>query len=254
MVSKISNPWYHISYWVIVLLTLIFVFGRSWGNDLAAFFFVAMLFPVVLGTSYFFNYYLVPFYLLKKKYFWFVLYSVYTLIISLYLETLVLLFSFVYFAKFSISNLGPNANSTLLLALVMYLLVFFGSFMVMIGQIKENQQTISRLISEQRKINLSFLEVTSNRKLVRIPFDEITYIESLADYIKIHTYKNEIISKEKISNLNERLPQIFIRIHRSFIVNKNKVTAVRYNELEIEDQIFTIGRSYQKKVKDRFGG
>lgn len=249
--NKISNPFYHIFYWMVVLITLTLVFGRSWGNQMAAFFFVAMLFPVVLGTSYFFNYYLVPYFLLRKKYFRFVLYSIYTFIISLYLETLVLLFSFVYFAKFSISNMGPNANSTLLLALVMYLLVFIGSFMVMIGQIKENQKIITDLMNEKKKMELKFLEITSSRKLVRIPYDEILFIESLADYIKIHTESSEITSKEKISNIYKRLPSIFIRIHRSFIVNKNKVTAIRYSELEINNKIFTIGRSYQRDVKGK---
>lgn len=53
MKIKIKNPWYHIIYWLIVIITLALVFGRSWGNNIAAVFFVSMLLPVVLGTSYF---------------------------------------------------------------------------------------------------------------------------------------------------------------------------------------------------------
>ena len=245
-----TNPWYHIAYWIIVILTLSLVFGRSWGNNIAAVFFVTMLLPVVLGTSYFFNYYLVPRYFLKRKYLSFALYTFYTIVISLYLETLVLLFSFVYFANFSIHNMGPNSHATLLLGVVMYLLVFVGSFLLMAQQVRENQKQIRSLLLEKEKNDKSFLEIISNRKLVRIPFDDIVYIESLADYITVHTDNDQIISKEKISKLNNDLPDMFLRIHRSFIVNKNKVTSKRSGELELGGVILTIGRSYQNAVKE----
>lgn len=248
-----TNPWYHIAYWIIVILTLSLVFGRSWGNNIAAVFFVTMLLPVVLGTSYFFNYYLVPQYFLKRKYLSFALYTFYTIVISLYIETLVLLFSFVYFANLSIDNMGPNSHATLLLGVVMYLLVFLGSFLLMAQQVRENQKQIRSLLLEKEKNDKSFLEIVSNRKLVRIPFEDIIYIESLADYITIHTVNNQVKSKEKISKLYIELPDIFVRIHRSFIVNKDKVTGKRSGELEIGELTLTIGRSYQKAVKDVFG-
>ncbi len=60
MKRKSSNPYLHVAYWMVVILTLTLVFGLSWGNNLAAFYFVSMLLPIVLGTSYFFNYILVP--------------------------------------------------------------------------------------------------------------------------------------------------------------------------------------------------
>ncbi|PLX06523.1 MAG: hypothetical protein C0598_13570 [Marinilabiliales bacterium] len=247
-----KNPWYHIIYWMIVIVTLALVFGRSWGNNIAAIFFVSMLLPVVLGTSYFFNYFLVPKYFLKKKYFWFILYSFYTLVISLYLETLVLLFSFIYFANFQIDSIGPNAHATLLMAVVMYLLVFLGSFLLMAQQMKENQKVITELVEEKKKRDIAFLEIVSNRKKVRLPFEEIIYIESLADYIMVYTEKEQIRSKIKISKINSKLPDLFVRIHRSFIVNREKVTAYQSGELEIGEKVFSIGRSYQKEVREYF--
>ena len=250
MNKKIENPYYHIFYWIFVILVLTLVFGFSWGNNSAAFFFVSMLLPIVLGTSYFFNYVLVPKYYLPKRYGKFALYSFCTAVISLYLEMMVLLFSFVYMVKLSYDNLNPNATEILLLALVQYLLVFIGSFLLMMNQITENRQVIQQLLDEKEKMKKSFLGITSNRKITKIPYDEIIYIESLSDYIKVNTVKDQIVSKEKISNLASRLPDVFLRIHRSFIVNTDRIKEVSFDELLVDDIRLNIGRSYRNEVKE----
>lgn len=250
MKIKSSNPLYHILYIIFVFLTLMLVFGRSWGNKMAAFYFISMLLPVVLGTSYFFNYVLVPRFYLKKKYFRFGLYTLYTFIISLYLETIVLLFSLIYMANYSFRNMSPNASDAMMLALVLYLLVFLGSFLLMARQIKEEQQIIQHLMVEKEKMEKAFLEIMSNRKMTKISFDEIVYIESLADYIKIKTTNDEIVSKEKISHLASRLPDLFLRIHRSFIINKEKIKSFSYNEVQVGDIYLNIGRSYREAVRE----
>jgi signal transduction histidine kinase len=245
-----SHLFSYIVYFGLVVIVLTLVFGRSWGNNTAAFFFVSMLLPIVLGTSYFFNYFLVPKFLLKKKYVKFTLYSLYTAIISLYFEMIVLLFSFVYINNFNYNNLAPNASDTILLAVILYLLVFMGMFFLMVHQIKEHRLEIQQLLVEKNKLNDPFLEIISNRKLVRIPYSDIVYIESLSDYIKVNTTTDQIISKEKISNLSSLLPDVFLRIHRSFIINKEKIKRISYDEVMVEDVRLSIGRSYRKVVKN----
>ena len=202
-----------------------------------------------MGTFYFFNYYLVPQFLLKKKYFWFGLNFLYTLVVSLYLEMLVLTFSFIYLANFDLGQMGPNSSDSLLLAVVMYLVVFFGSFFLMVQQLVESNKKIEVLKEEKKKHEKTFLELISNRKLVRVPHENIIYIESLSDYIKVHLMQQtEIGSKEKISVIEERLPGYFIRIHRSFIVNSYKITRTNSNEIELDGTVLNIGRSYKKQV------
>lgn len=251
MKEKSSDPLIHILFSGIVVLVLTLVFGRSWGNNTAAFFFISMLLPIVLGTAYFFNYVLVPKYLLKKKYVKFAIYSIYTAIVSFYLESIVLMFSFIYIGNYNFSNLGPNASDTILLAVVLYLLVFIGMLLLMVSQKKqENRLVIQQLQAEKEKMKNPFLEIMSNRKTARIPYNDIVYIESLSDYIRINTTNGEVISKEKISNLASRLPDNFIRIHRSFIINKEKIKSISYDEVIVEDVNLSIGRSYRKVVKD----
>ena len=250
MHRKTENPYYHIVYWIFVILALTLVFGFSWEDNSAAFFFVSMLLPIVLGTSYFFKYVLVPRYFLTKRYGKFAFYSFCTAVISVYLEMMVLLFSFVYMVKLSYQNLNPNATQILLLAVVQYLLVFVGSFLLMMNQIIENRKVIQQLLDEKEKMKKSFLEIVSNRKMTKIPYDDILYIESLSDYIKVNTEENQIISKEKISNIASRLPDTFLRIHRSFIVNTERINEVSYDELKVDDVRLNIGRSYRNEVKE----
>ena len=240
----------HIAYGVVVVLVLTVVFGRSWGNNIAAFYFISMLLPIVLGTSYFFNYYLVPGYLLKRKYLKFILYTLYTAIVSVYLEMIVLMFSFIYLGNFNFSNLGPNTSDTILLAVILYLLVFVGVLLIMLRQVRDHRLLIQELMAEKSKMKDPFLEIMSNRKLARIPYQEIIYIESFSDYIRVNTLKDQITSKEKISNLAERLPETFIRIHRSFIINKEKIRSLSYDEVTVEEVSLNIGRSYRKAVKE----
>ena len=171
-------------------------------------------------------------------------------VISVYLEMIVLVISYVYLVNLSFQNLSPNATQIVLLAVVLYLLVFIGSFLLMMKQITENRRVIQQLLDEKEKMKKSFLEIMSNRKLTKIPYDDIVYIESLSDYIKVVRVKDQIKSKEKISNLTFRLPDIFLRIHRSFIINTEKIKSISYNEVMVDDLPLTIGRSYRKAVKE----
>ncbi|MBS2213616.1 LytTR family transcriptional regulator [Carboxylicivirga mesophila] len=251
MYKKSKNPYFHIAYWIFVLLVLTKTFGFSWGNTTAAFFFVCMLLPIVIGTSYFFNYVLVPKFYLTKRYGRFAFYTFCMAVVSVYLEMMVLLFSYVYLVNLNFAAINPDATQLKLLVVVLYLLVFIGTFFLMMNQISENRTMIEGLLAEQEKMKKSFLEIMSNRKLAKIPYDEIVYIESLSDYIRVITTSNEVVSKEKISRLAERLPDTFLRIHRSFIINTDRLKEHSLDEVLVDDVRLNIGRSYRKVVKEK---
>jgi len=250
MQKKSENPYYHIVYWIIILLVLGRTFGFSWGDKSVAFTFIGMLLPIVIGTSYFFNYVLVPKFFLTKRYLRFAFYTFCTAIVSVYLETLVLVFTYVYLVDLNYQDLSPDAAQLALLSVVLYMLVFVGSLLFMVNQIHENRKVIQSLLDEKEKMKKSFLEIMSNRKMTKIPYDDIVYIESLADYIKVMTINNEVTSKEKISKLDERLPDKFLRIHRSFIINTERIKERSADEVLVDDVRLNIGRSYRKKVKE----
>lgn len=99
------------------------------------------------------------------------------------------------------------------------------------------------------KNNNHFMFVRADRKMVKIDFKSILYIESLSDYVKIFTSKKSIITRETISNLEQKLEgKSFIRIHRSFIVSFDKITSYTNEFIEIDKKALPISRSYKESV------
>ncbi len=97
----------------------------------------------------------------------------------------------------------------------------------------------------------SSIFVNVNKKYVKVIYDDILYIESVKDYIHIHTASDTIITKEKISEFELKLPVTFLRVHRSFIVNSTKLTAFTAQDVEIGDKEIPIGKSYKNEVMGR---
>ena len=78
--------------------------------------------------------------------------------------------------------------------------------------------------------------------------NDILYIESLGDYIKIMTHEDSIVSKSTITEFLELLPKDFVRIHRSYIVNSQHIKAYNKNEIHIQAKVLPIGISYKGEV------
>jgi DNA-binding LytR/AlgR family response regulator len=97
-----------------------------------------------------------------------------------------------------------------------------------------------------------FIYVKSEKKNVKILLREILFIESLKDYIKIHMPNKTIITQVQISAIEQRLPDSLLRIHRSFIIAKDKITAYTQHDFEIGKHQIPIGRSYKIIVSKNF--
>ncbi len=94
----------------------------------------------------------------------------------------------------------------------------------------------------------SFIFVNTNRKHIKVWFKDILYVESVKDYVRIHRSKQSIMTKDKISEFEHKLPDHFLRIHRSFIINTQKISAYTSHDIEIEGREIPIGISYKKGV------
>ncbi|TMM57287.1 response regulator transcription factor [Maribacter algarum] len=90
--------------------------------------------------------------------------------------------------------------------------------------------------------------VNANKKFIKLEFDDITYVESMKDYVQIHATNKSVVTKEAITSFAAKLPAEFLRIHRSFIVNTKKVTAFTKVDVEINDRELPIGSSYKETV------
>jgi two-component system, LytTR family, response regulator LytT len=243
------KSFYHILFWIVITVVLTLIFGASWENYTQSFYFISMLLPIVVGTSYIFNFFLVPRYLLTGRYFLFGLYLLYTVIVSLYLEMVVLTVSFVYLANFNFGNMGSYASDSLILAIVLFLVVFTSSFILMVIQLYSSQKQIKSLKEEKERNNNNFLVVRADRKNRQVEYHLLLCIESRADYLILRTEDNEeIITREKISHVIKRLPDHFVRIHRSFIVNRMKITSFNHEEVQLGSLELPISRTYKESA------
>lgn len=93
-----------------------------------------------------------------------------------------------------------------------------------------------------------------DKKMVKTRMAEVLYIESVKDYVKVRTADKEIVTQQKISYLEESLPRPqFLRIHRSFIINVEKIDAYSATDVEIGKFSVPIGRNYKNDVMKALG-
>lgn len=96
------------------------------------------------------------------------------------------------------------------------------------------------------------LYVRTDAKIVRIPYGKILFVEALADYVIIHTKLKKHIVHFTMKGIVSRLPEdLFIRTHRSYIVNLDKIETLEDNSLVIEKKFIPIGASYKEALLDQ---
>lgn len=94
-----------------------------------------------------------------------------------------------------------------------------------------------------------FIFVKIDRKMHKIDFSKILWIESLSDYLKIETIDGTKVTRETISSIEMKLPQTkFLRVHRSFIIAIDQIESYTNEEVIIQNKSIPISRTYRKQV------
>ena len=97
-----------------------------------------------------------------------------------------------------------------------------------------------------------FLFLKVDKSHVKILADEILFVESIKDYIRVKTKEKEWISYQSLTAITEALPaDKFLRIHRSFTIALNKVTRIKGNNVEIAGTLIPISREQKAMVIKR---
>jgi DNA-binding LytR/AlgR family response regulator len=97
-----------------------------------------------------------------------------------------------------------------------------------------------------------FLYVRADRKMVKVMVNEILYVESLKDYVRIFMPNHQIITKQTITSLEEMLPEDeFLRIHRSFIVPIKRIDSYNQHAVFINKTELPVGPLYKNELMKR---
>lgn len=110
--------------------------------------------------------------------------------------------------------------------------------------------TLSLENEHQSKTSDNSIYFRSDRKMIKVNLCDILYIESLKDYIKVVATSGTVITKQSISSVEETLPKdMFIRIHRSFIVALNKIESYSNELVWVGKTELPISRMYRHEVE-----
>ncbi len=215
----------HFLFWIGVWFFFVYFFSYNSDNTKYVTWFSSLLLPVTMGTTYLVVYLLIPKYLLKKKYKLFVLYSIYTLVISTYFILAAIFGSYMFLSNLEFANTPPMSRNFVFVLILVYLVVGIVSFMSIlnhnfktISQNKELQNKILEThlqIKEQelhylkKQIHPHFLFNTLNTiygfalKRSKDTPDIILKLSNLLDYILYQVNKPKVSLKEEVLHIKE---------------------------------------------------
>ena len=134
--------------------------------------------------------------------------------------------------------------------------VSYARFLVSLEKIKD----FLSLKADDAGIEMSsdepeFIFVKSGVQKIRLLFDDVTHIQGLKDYAIIHTATDKIVTKGSVKSMQELFPESqFIRVHKSFMVSRDKIRRIEKNRIIIGDHQIPIGRNYKEELERKISG
>lgn len=127
--------------------------------------------------------------------------------------------------------------------------VEYSRFLKAVNKAKENRNTVTSSLTSQTEKEI-FIKTDS--KIVKVNYDHILFIEALADYAVINTNSNKYIIHSTMKGLEQKLPSsYFSRVHRSYIVNVDKVDSIEDMNIKIDEHNIPVGASYKESFMKR---
>ena len=220
----------HFVFWIGVWFFYVYFFSYNSVNTNYVTSFSSFLLPVTIITTYFVVYYLIPKYLLTKKYKRFVLYSLYTLVFTTYLILLAIFGSFVFLSNMEIQNMPPMSRNYVFVLILVTLVVFMVSFISLLSYnfktLSENKELQNKILETQLQLKEQEINYLKNQIHPHFLFNTLNTIYGFA--LKQSKNTPDIILK--LSNL---LDYILYQVEKPKVNLKEEVTHIKeYIELE----------------------
>jgi len=131
--------------------------------------------------------------------------------------------------------------------------ITFNRFFKAVSKAKDyHQLLVKSSVSDQTKATDEYFFIKCDYKYERIYFDDILYIQAMQNYIALHTTKGKYITLLNLKNVEEKLDkQSFIKVHKSFIVAVQKISAIENSEIVIQSTRIPISRNYYDHVMSK---
>jgi DNA-binding LytR/AlgR family response regulator len=133
--------------------------------------------------------------------------------------------------------------------------VEFSRFLMAVNKLRQPATIETNIQVASHAGERPYLFFNVSKKKVKIFLDEVLYIESLKEYIRIFTKTKSVLTKFQLGQIEELLAKNnFLRVHRSFIVAKDKIEAFSATDIEINGKQIPVGRSYKELVQSVLDG
>ena len=206
------------------------MFGSENSDYNGAFQFVIMLLPITIATTYFLNYYLVPRYVLRKKYFLFILYFIYSFIISITLGLNVVLLTFVMIADFNLGNMVPASFNIIYLIAGNYLVVLFAVTIKLIS--KWNAVEKKNLVLETKSMEMELRLKEAELKLLKAQIHPHFLFNTLNNLYGLVLAGSEN-APQIVLKISSLLDYMLYKSNKAFVSIESEVRYIKdYIELE----------------------
>lgn len=228
--------WWHVIFWTTILVYYTFFFGHQGGYYLHTLKFMAILLPVAISTSYLFNYYLIPKFLLKRKIKTFILLSFYALIVSFYLISLIIFpFLIINTSEVNFATLDKTLLDIYFLVVGIYAAIIMAILIKLIKLSNHRQHQHLQLLKEKTAAELEALRSQINPHFL---FNTLNSIYTLS-------LKKSDKTPEVVLKLSDMLDYLLYKC------NADKVELSLEVRL-IENYLFLQQVRFEKRVKIDF--
>lgn len=239
--EKIKKILLHILFWIGVWIFYTYFFSYNSVDKTYSILFSAFLLPITIALSYFLEYFLIPKFLLTKKYRLFALYGIYTFVVSTYLIVITMFISFIFLTKMHFSNMPLMSRNYIFILILIYLVVALKSFVSMLRNnfetISKNKELANKILENQLQIKEQELNYLKKQIHPHFLFNSLNTIYGLAlaesketpevilklsnllDYILYQVNKTEVKLKSEIEHIKQYLEFEKIRFQDSLQIN-----------------------------------
>ncbi len=197
----------HCVFWLAVGSWYALFFGRQTSNYSLTFFFVGLLMPVTIGTSYFVNYFLVPRYLIKSKYGLFILYFIYTLVAAVFLEMLISVLTLIMMAEFNVKKMSPASIDMFLLMVALLSVVLLALAIKLLLYWRSSKEDYNKLMLEKVGNELRFLKTQLNPHFLFNTLNNLYYL----------TIEKSDLAPKAVLQLSEILDYVLYRTRDNLV-------------------------------------
>ncbi|MBK8502716.1 MAG: response regulator transcription factor [Saprospiraceae bacterium] len=106
-------------------------------------------------------------------------------------------------------------------------------------------------IDEQHTVH-TWINIKEGRRVYHVNTADIVYLQAYGDYVRIFTKDGTLMTKERLNVLKDQLPDIFIQVHRSYIINRQAVKFVEGNQVQVESFKIPVSDSFRDELLDLF--